>query len=284
MPNILYNGPTSPFGRMTSVVIHETGAPIEEQAVDVYTASFIDPINPLRQIPTLVLDDGAAIYDSRVICRYVDSLSAHSLMGGEHRWEVETRWALAIGIMEAGLQRRMEILRSDGERSAEVIATREARIDRAIAHLEQAAPILPRDLPRIDAIAIAVALEYTDFRYTRDWREHCPRLADWLAHYGERPSLAQTRPRDPPSRSSKMAQVEIQSPLPGTFYRKPSPEAPTFKQEGDSVAVGDVVGLVEVMKQFSEVQSEVAGRIVRFLVDNDAPVEPGQALAVVEIA
>lgn len=81
-----------------------------------------------------------------------------------------------------------------------------------------------------------------------------------------------------------MAQVEIQSPLPGTFYRKPSPEAPAFKQEGDSVAVGDVVGLVEVMKQFSEVQSEVAGRIVRFLVDNDAPVEPGQALVVVEIA
>ena len=80
-----------------------------------------------------------------------------------------------------------------------------------------------------------------------------------------------------------MAQVEIQSPLPGTFYRKPSPEAPTFKQEGDSVAVGDVVGLIEVMKQFSEVQSEVAGRIVRFLVDNDAPVEPGQALVVVEI-
>ena len=81
-----------------------------------------------------------------------------------------------------------------------------------------------------------------------------------------------------------MAQVEIQSPLPGTFYRKPSPEAPAFKQEGDSVAVGDVVGLIEVMKQFSEVQSEVAGRIVRFLVDNDAPVEPGQALVVVEIA
>lgn len=79
-----------------------------------------------------------------------------------------------------------------------------------------------------------------------------------------------------------MAQVEIQSPLPGTFYRKPSPDAPPYKQEGDAVAVGDVVGLVEVMKQFSEVASEVAGRIVRFAVANEAPIEPGQTIAVVE--
>ena len=79
-----------------------------------------------------------------------------------------------------------------------------------------------------------------------------------------------------------MAQVEIQSPLPGTFYRKPSPEAAPFKKEGDPVAVGDVVGLVEVMKQFSEITSEVAGRIVRFVVDDEAPLETGQALALVE--
>ncbi len=78
-----------------------------------------------------------------------------------------------------------------------------------------------------------------------------------------------------------MAQVEIQSPLPGTFYRKPSPDAPPYKQEGDPVAVGDVVGLVEVMKQFSEVTSEVSGRIVRFVVANEAPIEPGQTIALV---
>lgn len=81
-----------------------------------------------------------------------------------------------------------------------------------------------------------------------------------------------------------MPQVEIQSPLPGTFYRKPAPDAPAYKQDGDSVAVGDVIGLVEVMKQFSEVQSDVAGRIVRFAVENEAPVEPGQAIAIVETA
>ncbi len=79
-----------------------------------------------------------------------------------------------------------------------------------------------------------------------------------------------------------MAQVEIQSPLPGTFYRKPAPDLPAFKQEGDRVAVGDVIGLVEVMKQFSEVTSEVSGRIVRFVVDNEAPLETGQTLVLVE--
>jgi len=198
MPNILYTGPTSPFARMTSAVIRETGAPVEEQIVDVYSATFLDPINPLRQIPTLLLDDGTAIFDSRVICRYIDALTGANLMGGDNAWQVETRWALAIGIMEAGLQRRMEILRSDTERSMAVIAKLEQRIDRAVAHLETTAPVLPDDQPRIDALAIAVALEYTDFRYTRDWRERSPRLGGWLAQYGGRPSLAPTRPRDLP--------------------------------------------------------------------------------------
>ena len=77
---------------------------------------------------------------------------------------------------------------------------------------------------------------------------------------------------------------EVLCPLPGTFYRRPSPDAPAYREAGDTVQDGDVIGLVEVMKQFSEVQSEVAGRIVRFVVDNEAPVEPGQVLALVETA
>ena len=81
-----------------------------------------------------------------------------------------------------------------------------------------------------------------------------------------------------------MPQVEIQCPLPGIFYRKPSPDTPAFKNDGDSVAIGEVIGLVEVMKQFSEVQSEIAGRIVRFVAGNETPVEPGQVLALVETA
>lgn len=79
-----------------------------------------------------------------------------------------------------------------------------------------------------------------------------------------------------------MAQREILSPLPGTFYRRPSPGAPAFVKEGDVIAAGAVVGVVEVMKMFNEVQADTGGRVVRFLVENEAPVEAGQPLLVIE--
>jgi acetyl-CoA carboxylase biotin carboxyl carrier protein len=79
-----------------------------------------------------------------------------------------------------------------------------------------------------------------------------------------------------------MAQREILSPLPGTFYRKPAPDQPPFVKEGDAVKVGDVVGLVEVMKMFNKVHADAAGRVIRFLAENEAPVEAGQPLLVVE--
>ncbi|MCU0869320.1 MAG: acetyl-CoA carboxylase [Burkholderiales bacterium] len=81
-----------------------------------------------------------------------------------------------------------------------------------------------------------------------------------------------------------MAQHEVLCPLPGTFYRRPAPDKPVFVEDGATVAAGTVIGLVEVMKQFSEVQVEVGGTLVRFLVDNEAPVEPGQPLALIETA
>lgn len=79
-----------------------------------------------------------------------------------------------------------------------------------------------------------------------------------------------------------MATKEIRSPLPGTFYRQPSPDEPPYKAEGDTVAAGETVGLIEVMKVFNEVQAETAGRIVKFLVDNEDAVMAGQALAEIE--
>ena len=71
----------------------------------------------------------------------------------------------------------------------------------------------------------------------------------------------------------------IQSPLPGTFYRSSSPDTPPFKQDGDAVAVGDVIGLIEVMKSFHEVKSEVAGSAITFVADNEEPVMAGAVLA-----
>lgn len=76
---------------------------------------------------------------------------------------------------------------------------------------------------------------------------------------------------------------EVQSPLPGTFYRSASPDTPPFKSDGDDLVEGDVIGLVEVMKQFSEVTADASGRIQSFMVGNGEPVDAGQVLVVIEL-
>jgi biotin carboxyl carrier protein len=75
---------------------------------------------------------------------------------------------------------------------------------------------------------------------------------------------------------------QILSSLPGTFYRRAAPDKPPFKMDGDAVAVGDVIGLIEVMKTFIEVHADTSGRIVKFVIDNEEPVMAGQPL--VEVA
>ena len=80
-----------------------------------------------------------------------------------------------------------------------------------------------------------------------------------------------------------MAVKTLVSPLPGTFYRKPAPDQPPYKAEGDRVAVGDVIGLVEVMKSFNEVKADAEGRIVRFVAENEDAVMAGQPLAEIEL-
>lgn len=74
----------------------------------------------------------------------------------------------------------------------------------------------------------------------------------------------------------------IKSPLPGTFYRRSSPEADPYVSEGDVLGAGDVVGLIEIMKTFHEVQSDADGRVARFLVENEDLVDVGQAIIALE--
>lgn len=76
--------------------------------------------------------------------------------------------------------------------------------------------------------------------------------------------------------------LAITSPMVGTFYRSPSPDSPPFVQEGDSVAAGKVVCIIEAMKLFNEIESEVSGKIVKILVENGKPVEYGQKLMLVK--
>jgi len=79
-----------------------------------------------------------------------------------------------------------------------------------------------------------------------------------------------------------MANSEIRAPLPGVYYRRPSPEEPNYKEVGDKVSKGDVVGLIEVMKTFTPVTSEFDGIVVEFQVETDDPVMAGQVLVILE--
>jgi acetyl-CoA carboxylase biotin carboxyl carrier protein len=76
-----------------------------------------------------------------------------------------------------------------------------------------------------------------------------------------------------------MSALPIRSPLPGIFYRRPSPDAAPFKEDGAAVAVSDIVGLIEVMKSFHEVSAGIAGSSITFLIDNEEPVMAGQVIA-----
>lgn len=79
-----------------------------------------------------------------------------------------------------------------------------------------------------------------------------------------------------------MSTVDIVSPLPGTFYRRPNPDSPPFKADGATVAPGEVIGLIEVMKNFQEVVAEAAGTNIAFQVDDGDAVMAGQVLATIE--
>ncbi len=79
-----------------------------------------------------------------------------------------------------------------------------------------------------------------------------------------------------------MSKQQVLSPLPGTFYRRPAPDAPAFKEDGAGVAVGDVLGLVEVMKNFQEVIAEHAGSAITFLVEDGEAIDAEQVLAEIE--
>lgn len=79
-----------------------------------------------------------------------------------------------------------------------------------------------------------------------------------------------------------MSTKQTVSPLPGVFYRRPAPDKPEFKSEGDRVEAGDVIGLVEVMKSFHEVKAGDAGTVARFLIENESPVMAGQPILDIE--
>ncbi|CAH2600295.1 Glutathione S-transferase family protein [Rhodovastum atsumiense] len=194
----LFHSSTSPYVRkvMACAIARE----IERQIELVPTNPHESPAellasNPLSKVPCLITDDGLALFDSPVICEYLDSLDgAVSLYprtaGG--RWKALKYQALADGIMDAAVLRRMEAQRPEDPARQAVIARQGAVVQRSLDELEKDPPHRVLD---IGTISVACALGYLDLRFPADdWRRDHPALATWFAAISREPALARTAP------------------------------------------------------------------------------------------
>lgn len=192
----------SPFARKVRVLAAETGLLERIELLDtaVLPTTLNEPVNalnPLGKIPVLLTDDGEALYDSRVICEYLDTLhqGAKLLPSGASRWQVLRLAALADGLMDAALLARYE----RGVRPAELqwpawLDGQLGKVQRALTELERQADLLqgPLDLGQI---GIACALGYLDFRFADlDWRAAHSGLAAFQQAFSQRPSMQSSAP------------------------------------------------------------------------------------------
>jgi len=154
-------------------------------------------INPLSKVPALVTDDGVALFDSPVICEYLDSVgSAPKLFpaAGPARWKAITQQALGDGILDATQPRRREIALPQDDGRKAYIELQQGKVKRALVELEKDAGSLG-DLKTIGEITIGCALGYLDFRYANEpWRPGHPKLEAWYAKVVKLPPLAETLP------------------------------------------------------------------------------------------
>ena len=199
----LYISPQSPFARKARVVARETGLAtrIEEvlAAVSPVKANAeVGRANPLMKVPTLVLDDGSALFDSPVICEYLDSLHAGRKLfppPGNARWTALRFQAVGDGILDAGILTRYEtILRPKELQWADWIGGQREKWHAGLDLLERDAAALAGE-PTIGSITAACALGWLDFRYgDDDWRASRPALARWYEGFSARESMRATAP------------------------------------------------------------------------------------------
>ena len=193
---ILYNGPNSPFGRKTKITSLVQEINLEEKIINVYEADFLDKHNPIRKIPTLVIN-GLTIMDSDNICMYLDSISKkNTLFPKKKYWEIMSMTSIANGLMESVLERRMESIRSDNEKSKNFINKQEIRIVRTIKWLENNWHNYDGGYLTMDQIAIACALDYTMFRFNDKWRTDNTKLNKWFNNFVEKDFMKSTEPRE----------------------------------------------------------------------------------------
>ncbi len=191
----LYNGPTSPFGRKVKIVSIVQKIDLEEKIINVYEADFLDKSNPLRKIPTLLINN-LSIIDSDNICLYLDSISSKkSLFPKDRYWQIMSMTSLANGLMEAVLERFMEIARPDQEQSKKFIDKLETRVLRTIKWLENNWKNYNEEYLTMDQIAIACALDYTSFRFTNEWKNDYSNLNKWFNIFLKNDFMESTLPK-----------------------------------------------------------------------------------------
>jgi glutathione S-transferase len=193
----IYFSPFSPYVRKCLVAGHELGLNerielLPSNANPVQRDQEIIAKNPLGKVPTFLTDDGQVLYDSRVICEYLDDLAGGTLFprAGKARWVTLTLQSLADGMLDACLLARYEdVARPEALRWPE---WREAQLDKvqtSLAYLETC----PQQLEgRVDmgSLTVGCALWYLDLRFPEvDWRSRYPQVAQWFAVFSQRPSM-----------------------------------------------------------------------------------------------
>lgn len=194
---LTYSG-ASPYVRKATICAILRGIDGQITDLGLKTAdAALAALNPLAKIPTLVTEEGMALYDSPVICEYLDSLgSAPKLFPapGPARWKALQLQALGDGILDASQPRRREIALPQDDGRKEYIATQRGKVERAIAMLEAEADQLG-ELTTIGEITVACALGYLDFRYAGEpWRPGHPKLTAWYEKVLALPAMKKTMP------------------------------------------------------------------------------------------
>jgi glutathione S-transferase len=197
----LRHNPASPFVRKVMVVAHDLGLAGKIELLDtvvspVATNATLAGENPLMKIPALVTDDGQVLFDSPVICEYLDSLTGGGKVfpaPGKARWAALRQQALGDGILDALILCRYEIAaRSEDKRFAGWTDGQMKKAHQGLAALEEEDLSGPQTIGTITA---ACTLGYLDFRFAEDaWREHHPRLAHWFGEFATLPGIARTAP------------------------------------------------------------------------------------------
>ncbi|HEX6978596.1 MAG TPA: glutathione S-transferase N-terminal domain-containing protein [Alphaproteobacteria bacterium] len=200
----LFYSPASPFVRKVTVMAHETGLfdriePVPTTVAPVQPNLELARQNPLMKLPTLVTDDGDVLYESSLICQYLDSLHAGRKLvpaSGPARWTVLRLEALGDGITDAGiLLRYEELYRKPEERSQAWIDGQLAKLRNGLDTLEANIEWLSGDI-NLGQIAVACAIGWLEFRKPAgDIRKGRPRLFGWYDAFVQRPSMVTTQPQ-----------------------------------------------------------------------------------------